>query len=128
MADRRRTPEDVIRLHNAVFYAYHGVLSDEQSLGGKFEVDVDLYCDLSRGSQTDDLRRTVDYQKVYACIRTLVLARKHFLLESVAGTIAKGILKEFRAVRRVTVRVRKPSAPLKGVVDHVEVELTRSRP
>jgi dihydroneopterin aldolase len=128
MADRGRSPEDVIRLHNAVFYAYHGVLSDEQSLGGKFEVDVDLYCDLSRGAQTDDLRRTVDYQKVYACVRTLVLARKHFLLESVAGTIAKGILKEFRAVRRVTVRVRKPSAPLKGVVDHVEVELSRSRP
>jgi len=38
---------DVIRIHNAVFYAYHGVASDEQTLGGKFEIDVELRADLS---------------------------------------------------------------------------------
>ena len=29
---------DCIRILNAVFYAYHGVGTDEQNLGGKFEV------------------------------------------------------------------------------------------
>ena len=38
----------IIRIHNAVFYAYHGVLTDEQNLGGKFDVDVDLHCDAVR--------------------------------------------------------------------------------
>lgn len=118
---------DVIRLHNAVFYAYHGVLSSEQSLGGKFEVDVDLYCDFSKAVQSDSLSQTVDYEKVYETIQKLVTNRKHFLLESVAGVIADGMLKEFRKVKGVTVRVRKPQAPVKGVIDYVEVERTKWR-
>lgn len=127
MPRSRTSSSDIIRLHNAVFYAYHGVLTDEQNLGGKFEVDADLYCDLSPGARTDSLRQTVDYEKVYDCIRSLILEKKYFLLEAVAGVIAKGILNRFRQVQKVTVRVRKPHAAVKGVVDHVEVELTRAR-
>ena len=117
----------IIRLHNAVFYAYHGVLLDEQSLGGKFEVDVDLLCDLSRGAKSDHLDDTVNYERVYDCIRTVVMEKKHLLLESLAGAIGSGIVKNFSKVRSVTVRVRKPSAPVKGVIDYVEVELTVTR-
>lgn len=123
----RRKSLDIIRLHNAVFYAYHGVLSDEQNLGGKFEVDVDLHCDLSRGAKTDNLRQTVDYERVYDCIKKLVLGRKYFLLESLARTIASGLLKEFTRIRKVVVRVRKPSAPVKGVIDYVEVEISQEK-
>lgn len=118
---------DIIRLHNAVFYAYHGVLSDEQSLGGKFEVDVDLHCDLSRGGKTDHLRETVDYERVYDCIKGLVLGKKYFLLEALGSTITKGILKNFKKVQKVVVRVRKPGAPVKGVIDYVEVVIEESR-
>lgn len=118
---------DVIRLHNAVFYAYHGVLSDEQNLGGKFEVDVDLYCDLSRGARTDHLKHTVNYEAVYECIRHLVLEKKYYLVEALADTIAKGLLTKFQKVKWVIVRIRKPGAPIKGVIDWVEIELTRSR-
>lgn len=118
---------DVIRLRNAVFYAYHGVLADEQSLGGRFEVDVDLYCDLRKGAATDHLEDTIDYERVYNHIRQLVENKKYFLLESLAGSIAKGILQNFRRVAKVTVRVRKPSAPIKGVIDYVEVEMTEVR-
>ncbi len=58
---------------------------------------------------------------------TLVLGKKHFLLESLASSIGKGILKNFHKVYSVTVRVRKPGAPVRGVIDHVEVELTETR-
>lgn len=118
---------NVIRLHNAVFYAYHGVLTDEQNLGGKFEVDVDLHCDLSRSAKTDHLNDTVNYERVYDCIKTIVLEKKHFLLESLASTIGKGILKNFSKVSSVMVRVRKPGAPVRGVIDYVEVEYLQDR-
>ena len=118
---------DIIRLKNAVFYAYHGVLSDEQNLGGKFEVDVDLHCDLSRGASSDHLKDTVDYERVYNSIRSLVLGKKYFLLEALASAIAQGILRDFSKVEMVVVRVRKPGAAVKGVIDHVEVEILRSR-
>jgi dihydroneopterin aldolase len=123
----RSKPQDVIRLRNAVFYAYHGVLSDEQTLGGKFEVDVDLFGDLSRGARSDHLRDTVDYTRVYEAIRIAVMGKKYFLLEALGETIARSILKQFRQISVVTVRVRKPGAPIKGVVDTVEVEVTRRR-
>jgi 7,8-dihydroneopterin aldolase/epimerase/oxygenase len=124
---RKKVPADVIRLHNAVFYAYHGVLSDEQTLGGKFEVDVDLHCDLSRGARSDSLKQTVNYERVYDAIKQLVLGKKYFLIEALAETIAEGLLKGFKKIDKVVVRVRKPSAPVKGVIDHVEVEIARSR-
>ena len=127
MPKSRKKTADIIRLHNAVFYAYHGVLSDEQSLGGKFEVDVDLHANLLRGATTDRLQQTVDYERVYDCIKTLVLGKKYNLIEALAETIADGLLKEFKRLTKVVVRVRKPSAPVKGVIDYVEVEITRSR-
>ena len=127
MSRPRRTSQDVIRLKNAVFYAYHGVLSDEQSLGGKFEVDVELHGDLHKGAKSDRLDDTVDYEKVYDCIRSSVLGKKYLLLEALAAAIIAGILQKFKRVQSVTVRVRKPNAPVKGVIDTVEVEMTRSR-
>ena len=130
MARRSKTPHDksdTIRLTNAVFYAYHGVLSDEQKLGGKFEIDVELRCDLRKGTKSDSLRDTVDYEQVYDCIRSSVLGKKYFLLEGLGGGIIRGILKKFSRVQEVTVRVRKPNAPVKGVIDTVEVEITRAR-
>lgn len=127
VAKKQSSSLDVIRLRNAVFYAYHGALSDEQNLGGKFEVDVDLYCNLSRAAASDSLRQTVDYERVYDCIKGLVLGKKYYLIEALAQTIAYGILKNFKAVQRVIVRVRKPGAPVKGVIDHVEVEISHTR-
>ena len=127
MPTKQKNTLGIIRLRNAVFYAYHGVLLDEQNLGGKFEVDVDLHCNLSRGAKSDHLDDTVNYERVYDCIRTLVLERKHLLLESLASAIGRGILKNFSKVHSVTVKVRKPSAPVKGIIDYVEVELTETR-
>lgn len=127
MPRRKKSSEDVIRLHNAVFYAYHGVLSDEQTLGGKFEVDVDLHVDLARGARADDLQQTVNYERVYDAIKQLVLGKKYMLLEALAETIADGLLAGFKKVEKVVVRVRKPSAPVKGVIDYVEVEIARAR-
>ncbi|GJQ22071.1 MAG: 7,8-dihydroneopterin aldolase [Bacteroidia bacterium] len=127
MPPRPQPSLDVIRIKNAVFYAYHGVLSDEQNLGGRFEVDVDLYTDLRKGATSDHLRDTVDYEKVYDCVRSSVLGKKYFLLEALGNAIIRGLFGRFKQVKRVTVRVRKPNAPVKGVIDTVEVEMTRSR-
>lgn len=118
---------DTIRIKNASFYAYHGVASDEQNLGGKFEVDVEIKSDLSAAKQTDDLRRTVDYEAVYSLVQTMITAKKYYLLEAVANTIAEGILKSFPIVESVTIKVRKHHPPVKGVVDYVEVETTSTR-
>ena len=117
----------LIKIKNASFYAYHGVAIDEQSLGGKFEVDVDIESDLSAAIESDSLKRTVDYEAVYTLIQKVITAKKYYLLEALANTIATGVLQEFPVVVCVTVRVRKPHPPVKGVVDYVEVEVSLRR-
>lgn len=118
---------NVLRIHNAVFYAYHGAQGDEQNLGGKFEIDVDMYCDLSAAAESDSLKKTVDYEKAYGFIQTVALSKKYYLIEALGNTIAKGLLNEFHTMEAVTVRIRKPHPPVKGVVDYVEVEITQRR-
>jgi dihydroneopterin aldolase len=118
---------DIIRVKNAVFYAYHGVMEDEQNLGGKFECDVDMHCDLAAAAETDALAKTVDYEKVYSVIQSTVLEKKYYLIEALAHAIAGGLIKAFPIIQSVMVRVRKPHPPVKGVVDYVEVEVTRAR-
>lgn len=118
---------DIIKLHNAVFYAYHGAMSDEQSLGGKFEVDVELHCDLSEAKRSDDLSKTVNYEKVYALMRSVVTGKKYYLIEALAHAIGSGIIEGFPSVQRAVIRVRKPGAPVHGVVDTIEVQTTNFR-
>jgi dihydroneopterin aldolase len=118
---------NVIRIRNAVFYAYHGVLKEEQSVGGKFELDVDMFGDFRGGAEVDSLKRTVDYEKVYAFVTEIVHSKKYYLLEALASTIARRVLQEFGLVDAVMVRIRKPHPPVRGVVDFVEVEVTEKR-
>lgn len=118
---------NIIRIKNATFYGYHGVLSEEQTVGGKFEADVDLYTDFSKAAQDDNLTETIDYHKVYKFIFRLVLEEKHYLIETLATKIANELLMNFKDVQKVCVRVRKNSPPLGGVVDSVEVEVIKER-
>ncbi len=118
---------NIIRIKNATFYGYHGVLSEEQTVGGKFEADVDLYTDFSKAAADDNLSETIDYQKVYKFIYKLALDEKHYLIESLATKIANELLQNFRTLQKVCVRVRKNSPPLGGVVDCVEIEVIKER-
>lgn len=118
---------DIIKLHNAVFYAYHGAMSDEQTLGGKFEIDVELYCDLTKAKLTDNLNETVNYEKVYSMMKTIVTGKKYYLIEALAHAIASGIIDGFPKVQKTVVRVRKPGAPIHGVVDTIEVQIETER-
>jgi dihydroneopterin aldolase len=118
---------NAIRIKNAVFYAYHGVMEDEQNLGGKFECDVEMLCDFSAAAESDSLKKTVDYEKVYSFIKDTILEKNYYLLEALANAIAKGLIREFYNIEVVKVRVRKPHPPVKGVVDYVEVEVTQKR-
>lgn len=116
---------DRITLRNLVFYAYHGVFAAEKELGQRFEVDVDMYGDFQTAARADDIDMTVSYADVYALVKEIVEEREFDLIEALAATIGEEVL-EGHPISRVTVRVRKPHAPLGGPADYVECEISRS--
>lgn len=117
---------DWIRLRGMTFYAYHGVLASEQELGQRFEVDVEMRLNLKPAGQSDDLDATVDYTRVYQIVREIVQGQSFKLLERLAETIANTIRADF-PLEQVIVRVRKPHVSLGGLLDTVEIEITRER-
>lgn len=117
---------DVIRLKNMVFYGYHGVSNMEKTLGGKYEVDLELYYDAARAGKTDSLEDTINYESIYKTVYNCTKSSNYYLVEALAESIAKQIVMEFEVVKLV-IRIRKPHAPIRGVLDTVEVELERDR-
>lgn len=119
------TSTDRIVLSNLSFYGYHGCDPAESQLGQPFVVDLALTIDLEPAGTSDDLTRTANYAMVYGLARDIVEGHPYNLIETVAEKIAASILTHTDA-RSVWVRVRKPRAPIKGMVaGEVAVEISR---
>jgi len=119
---------DEIRLNDMVFYGYHGVLPEEQKLGQRFVVSVELRVDLRAAGESDDLTRTVNYSEVYAAVRDVVTGPPCKLIETVAERIAARVLSAHPDVESLTVAVKKPEVPIPGsVLDSAEVYIERER-
>ena len=118
-------PLATVRLVNAVFYAHHGVMEEEHRIGGRYEVDVAMRLDVTEAAETDDLSKTVDYERVYALVREVVTGNSSYLIERVAWRIAEAVGMAYPRVAEVAVTVRKPNPPVGGPCDRAEVTVTR---
>jgi dihydroneopterin aldolase len=116
---------NVIRIKNASFYAYHGALEEEQNIGGKFEIDVDIYTNFLVAAENDDLNETIDYDKVYKFLNKIVHSKKFKLIETLATVLVDEIIKQFKGIKKIAVRVRKHHVPVGGVLDYVEAEVIK---
>lgn len=117
---------DRIIMQGLEFYAYHGVLAEEKTLGQRFIVDVSLERDLRTAGQLDDLTSTVNYGEVYETIRGIISGHKFGLIEALAEKIAQEILAGYQ-VNSLTIKIRKPQAPIPGIFEYVGVEITRNK-
>lgn len=118
---------DRISLCGMTFWGRHGALPGEKEKAQPFEVDLDLYLDLSAAGRSDKLEDTVDYAAVFEVARRTIEGAGRNLLEALAEDLAHRVVQECGAgrIRQVTLRIRKPEAPLSGVCRRVEVEITR---
>ena len=125
---RGARPADRIIVGGIKFHAFHGLTKLERQVGVRCSIDVDLTLDLGRAIGSDSLSDTIDYRRIHALVIDIGRKRKSYhLIESLAGLIADEILDGF-PVAEVTVRVRKETPVLDGIVDYVGVEVTRRRP
>jgi dihydroneopterin aldolase len=108
------------------FFGRHGVYPYEKEHGQRFQVDVEMGADLEQAAKTDNLAATIDYTAVYDAVKKIVETEHYQLLEALCGRIVGAVL-EFTHVKKVTVRIRKPAAPVPGALDFVQVALSRGK-
>ena len=118
---------NVVRIKKASFYAYHGALLEEQSIGGNFEADVDMYFNFSDAAETDDLSKTINYEEIYKQINKVIYQKKYYLIETIATIIADNLLETYPILEKIDVKVRKNNVPVGGIIDHVEAQVVKSR-
>ena len=117
---------DRIFIEGIKFHGFHGLTRMERQVGVRLSVDVYLELDLYPAGRHDDVRRALDYRKVHARVIDIGRGSSHRLLESYAVALLDALFEEF-TVDRITVRVRKETPVLDGIVDSVGVELSRAR-
>ena len=110
------------RLHNLVVYAYHGVHPEEKTLGQRFEIDIEFTLANPPQPWRDDLQSTVSYVNLNRLAVRIAEREKFDLVETLADLLVEEV-RQHSLIASVTVRVRKPSVPIQGVVDYVEVEV-----
>jgi dihydroneopterin aldolase/2-amino-4-hydroxy-6-hydroxymethyldihydropteridine diphosphokinase len=118
---------DRISLHGLQFYGYHGVFAEENKLGQRFVVDLELELDLLRAGTQDELAATVNYAEIAEMTKQLVEGQPFQLVEAVAEAIAQRLLREYSLLQGVFVRVHKPNPPVALPFDGVSVTLHRVR-
>jgi dihydroneopterin aldolase len=109
------------------FFGYHGVLPEENRLGQRFIVDVELMLDLEAAAVSDDLARTVNYADLHERVKRIVEGPPCRLIEALAGRIATDLLATYTNINEALVRVTKPHPPFDIDFDGVTVELRRKR-
>ncbi len=115
---------DKIIFEKMQFYAYHGVFEEENRLGQKFEVDLEMSLNLRKAGESDNLEDTINYAKVYDVVNGIVMGTNMKLLEAIAENIAKELLRQF-TLDGILIRVRKLNPPIHGYLKSIAVEIRR---
>lgn len=118
---------DKIILNNLQFYGYHGVFPEENKLGQRFHVDLQLHLCLKKAGETDDMNESIDYGHVYEVVQEIVEGEARDLLEAVTADIARALFETFEQLEACMVKVIKPDPPIPGQYDSVAVEIYRER-
>ena len=116
---------DKIKINNIELYAYHGVSNEEKTLGQIFQIDVELQIN-KLFSDNDLIESTIDYTKVFKIVSKKFVQPINNLIETAANRVANNLI-ELYDVKTVKIIVRKPSVPIGGICDSVEIEVNRNK-
>lgn len=109
------------------FYGYHGLFPEENKLGQRFTVDIELHVELKKAGVRDKMEDSIHYGQAFDVIQTIVEGKAKNLVEAVAEEIASKLLAEFDLLQACLVKVIKPDPPIPGHYESVAVEIFREK-
>lgn len=113
-----------IILEQMEFYAYHGCFEEEQIIGNRFIVSLELETNTAAAEISDKLHDTVNYQKVFNLVKA-EMDTKSSLLEHIGRRILDSVMAAFPVITNIKLRISKMNPPMGGKLHAVSVELSR---
>ena len=109
-----QTLQTSIQLQGLRFYAFHGLLPQERTVGGHYRMDVELTLTPPLRALTEDvIDDTVNYAEVYALIRRKMEEPVN-LLEHLAHRITEDLYAKFPPIQAIALRITKVTPPSSG--------------
>ena len=105
-------------LEGMEFFSFHGCYKEEQIIGTKFIVDLEVDFDSAVAGESDRLRDTLDYTGLYRCVKR-EMAQKSYLLEHVASRILAAVCNDFPAIDAARLKIAKINPPMGGKMHQV---------
>lgn len=116
---------DRIIIEDLQIYAYHGVYLKENETGQNFYISAELETDTRRAGLADDLELSTNYGAVCRFLHSFLTEHTYKLIETAAERVTEALLLTFPNVRKVTMEVKKPEAPIPFPFGSVSVRITR---
>lgn len=114
--------ETYVYLKEIRFYAFHGVLPQEQLVGGEFMVSLRVAYPFEAAMESDDVNDTLNYAELYALVKEQMDIPSR-LLEHVAGRIVKAIQMQYPQVTRIELKITKKNPPMGADCEGAGVEV-----
>ena len=109
------------------FYAFHGHYQEEQIVGNRFLVDLEMEADLTEPASSDNLKDAVNYQQAYQIIKNEMRRTKSNLLENIGKRILDALYVEMNGIKKATIRIRKLNPPMGGPIKSVGIKMSRKK-
>lgn len=113
-----------LTIKNLDIFAFHGVKEEENKLGGRFQIDVELSYDATEAAIQDNLSKALNYENLLYEINEICSNESFKLIETLTLELLKSIVENHPIVEKVTVKVRKYNIPFKGILEYIESEQT----
>jgi len=116
-----------VALQGVHFFAYHGFYPEEQVLGNKFVVDVEVEFLQQQHFDHDEIAHTVNYEQLYKVVAAH-MQKPRKLLETVVQAIIDELKDTYPFAETIQVGLKKLNPPLPGLVDSSFIEITYHKP
>lgn len=114
----------IIRIEDMEFYAFHGHFKEEQIVGNKFLIDLEIETDLEPAGISDRLEDAADYTVVCRIVKQ-EMEKKSKLLENIAKRILDSLYANMHNIKKATVKIKKMNPPVGAKVGSVSVIMSR---
>jgi dihydroneopterin aldolase len=114
----------IIRIEDMEFYAFHGHYKEEQIVGNKFLIDLEIETDLEPAGISDKLEDAADYSLACRVVKQ-EMEIKSKLLENIAKRILDSLYLNMNNIRKATVKIKKMNPPVGAKVGSVSVIMSK---